>query len=99
MQAAAGVIFLFGDARPRGLQLRKISETATTITLSWAPQKNALGYRMSSEKQAGKVSHTWDAQFQADKRFPPCNTKFAKGSTWYRIETLLPGATDIYTGG
>ena len=61
------------------MNLRLVSETATTITLGWDPVAGAVGYRFTAEKQA-KPSHTWD---------PSRSTvKFAKGSSWYKVEAL-----------
>jgi hypothetical protein len=61
------------------LTLTKLSETASTITLGWAPVPGAVGYRFTAEQQA-KPSHTWD----------PTRTsvRFSKGSAWYKVEAL-----------
>ena len=39
------------------IELRKVSETNTTITLGWDPVPGAAGFRFIVD---GKVSHTWD---------------------------------------
>lgn len=61
------------------INLSKVAETGTTVTLGWAPVSGVTAYRFSSELQA-KPSHTWDATRD--------RVKFAKGSSWYRVEAL-----------
>ena len=68
------------------MELRLVSETASTITLGWTPVAGA-GYRFTSEKQA-KPSHTWDASRSS--------VRFAKGSAWYRVEALGVSESGTY---
>lgn len=63
---------------PAPVPVRLVSETATTITLGWDAVPGADGFRFMSEK--GRVSHTWDGS--------RTTVKFAKGSSWYRVESL-----------
>lgn len=66
------------SATPPTVPVRLVSETATTITLGWDPIPGAAGFRFTSEK--GRISHTWDGS--------RTTVKFAKGSSWYRVESL-----------
>ena len=61
------------------MNLTKLSETATTITLGWTPVPGCVGYRFTAEKQA-KPSHTWDPA--------RASVRFAKGSAWYKVGAL-----------
>jgi hypothetical protein len=69
------------------IQLTKLSEDATTLTLGWSPVPGSVGYRFTAEKQA-KPSHTWDASRSS--------VKFAKGSAWYKVEALGVEAEGSY---
>lgn len=69
------------------MELRVVSETASTLTLGWDPVAGAVGYRFSAEKQA-KPSHTWDPSRSS--------VRFAKGSAWYRVEALAAADTGQY---
>ena len=59
------------------ITLRKVSETATTITLGWDRVPGAVGYRFTVD---GKVSHTFD----------PTRTtvKVSKGADHTLVEAL-----------
>jgi len=70
------------------LDVRKISEDATTITLGWTPVPGAVGYRLTREKANGRYSHTWDPQ--------RAQARFAKDSDWYRVEALGSLASGDY---
>lgn len=61
------------------LELTKISETASKITLGWEPVDGAIGYRFQSSTQAPKWSHTWDATRS--------QVTFSKAD-WYKVEAL-----------
>lgn len=61
------------------IQLTKISETASKITLGWSPVPGAIGYRFQSALQAPKWSHTWDATRS--------QATFGKAA-WYKVEAL-----------
>ena len=39
------------------MEIRKVSETATAVTLGWDPVASAAGFRFTVD---GKISHTWD---------------------------------------
>ena len=70
------------------LEIRKVAEDATTITLGWDPVAGSAGYKFTREKGLPKASHTWDdARAQA---------RFAKDSAWYKVEVLLPGEVGTY---
>lgn len=69
------------------MNLRLVSETSTTITLGWDPVPGAIGYRFSSEKHA-RLAHTWDPA--------RASVRFAKGSSWYKVEALEVKDTGTY---
>jgi hypothetical protein len=71
------------------ITLTLLAETASTITLGWSPVPGCIGYRFTAEKQA-KPSHTWDPT--------KASVKFAKGSTWYKVEALGVEDVGTYTG-
>lgn len=72
------------------MNLTKTAETATSITLSWAPVPGAAGYRFQSSSSAPKWSHTFD----------PTRTsvKFSKAQ-WYKVEALGVTETGQYPSG
>jgi len=72
--------------------LTKLAETNSTITLGWTPVTDAVGYRFTSEKQTSP-SHSWDPNYRRDQKYPACNTRFSKGSAWYKVEVL--GVLDV----
>jgi len=82
-------VLFFVASRPvtQGFVVQLLSETTSAVTLGWTPVPGALGYRFNSEKQT-KPSHTWDPARSS--------VKFAKGSSWYEVQALMPGPTDIY---
>lgn len=64
------------------LELTKLSETASTITLGWTPVPGARGYLFRREGEP-KISHTLDPLRSS--------VKFAKGSEWYEVQALMEG--------
>ena len=89
--SAAGFVYLFGDA---DLNMRKIAETATTITFEWDPPAYCNGYRFTREKAPVKpngmktYSHTWDGLRD--------RVTFSKDSEWYSVEALSIPFADIW---
>lgn len=69
------------------LPLTKLSETATTITLGWAPVGDR-GYRFTREKANGVWSNTWDPTVK--------QATFSKDSAWYKVEALGEVAAGQY---
>lgn len=69
------------------LDLHKVSEDATTITLGWTPTGNR-GYRFSRSAAPGKWSHTWDATRSS--------ARFSKDSTQYVVEVLESSMHGFY---
>ncbi len=67
-----------GASFPGGdLALHIVSEDKGTLTIGWDAASSA-GYRFDSEN--GRRSHTWDTARRT--------VRFAKGSSWYRVEAL-----------
>lgn len=70
---------------PSGLNLHKVSETASTITLGWRP-RSGIGYRFFKDGKI--VSHTWNSAVES--------TRFSKDATTYGVQVLRPGESDVY---
>lgn len=62
------------------LTLRKVAETATTITVGWDTVPGAVGFRFTG---GGIISHTWDGT--------RTTVKFAKTSVPFTVEALVAG--------
>ena len=69
------------------MQLTKVAETSSTITLGWDAVPDAIGYRFTAERLA-KPSHTWNPEVDT--------VKFSKGSSWYKVEALSAQETGEY---
>lgn len=70
------------------LNLHKVSETATTITLGWTvPNPQPNGYRFSRSDQ-DKFSHSWDGSRSS--------VRFSKGATSYTVEALYFKEAETY---
>lgn len=74
-------------AQTAGIDLRKVDEDNSTITLGWDAVPGATGYRFSREGLA-KRPHTWNED--------RITVRFGKGSSWYKVEALLPGPFGVY---
>lgn len=89
-EAAAGLVFLFGDEtlpEMGGLRVLNDPTKESFLVLGWDPVPGAAGYRFSSE--GSKVTHTWDPLFRRDSRYAACNTRFPKDKAWYKVEVLF----------
>lgn len=83
------MLLLSIDPSAGGLELRVLSETASTITLAWNLVAGAVGYRGTSEgylKPDG--SQRWAQTFSTQM-------KFSK-AVWYRVDALSVLASDVY---
>lgn len=78
--AAAAVFFMLAVAASgaSSFEVRKVSETATTITLGWDAQPGADGYRFYADGVA--VSRTFDPA--------RVTVKYAKGPAVFKVEVL-----------
>lgn len=77
------------------MQLRKLSETATKITLEHDPVPGAAGFRISPVVKAGVVQEgKWAHTFDGDRT----QHTFAAGFPPYRVEALSVLDAGVYTG-
>lgn len=79
---AARKTVIIAQAQPEEpkIVLSKAGEGDGWIEFRWDAVPNAVGYRFTREKAAGKWSHTWDG-----KR---TTVKFSNDSAWYRVEAI-----------
>lgn len=94
-EAAAGLVYLFGDGRSVVVPaLRVLRQTQSYVVLGWDPVPGAIGYRFSSSGSQ-KYSVTWNPLLIWDPAYPPCNTRFAKAD-WYKVEALAKVEELVY---
>ena len=68
------------------MQLTKLAETTTTVTLGWQPVAGASGYVFYADGK--RVSNTWNPA--ADR------VKFAKGAAEYRVEAVAAKESGVW---
>ena len=81
---AALLVFVAAASSADSFELRRVSETSSTITLGWDPQPG-YGYLFSRNGQV--VSRTNDASRST--------VKFSKGTS-YDVDVLVKGANGHY---